>query len=188
MADTETKLAEKSQENFVVGNKIYILGPFDRSVSSEVIPAFAELIDNLSGTKDPIIQIYINSYGGYAAELFSLMSFIDIAKAAGIKIITYNIGVAYSCGSLLAVLGDYRYMHKYATYLPHLGQMGMTLSTVEQLERNAKRVAEHFAKIYTIYAAHTKLNKKQLDKVLKDDDYFMSADECLKCGFCDEII
>ena len=187
-ADTETKIAEKSQENFVVGNRIYILGPFDRSISSEVIPAVIELIDQLKSEKDPSFEVYINSYGGYAAELFGLIAVLDIAKANGIEVITYNLGVAMSCGSLLAVTGDYRYMHKYATNLPHLGQMGMTLSTVEQLERNAKRVAEHFAKIYTIYAAHTKLNKKQLDKVLKDDDYFMSADECLKCGFCDEII
>ena len=188
MADTETKLAEKSQENFVVGNKIYILGPFDRSVSSEVIPAFAELIDNLSGTKDPIIQIYINSYGGYAAELFSLMSFIDIAKAAGIKIITYNIGVAYSCGSLLAVLGDYRYMHKYATNLPHLGQASMAPQTFEQLERGIKNINEHFVTIKAIYEKHTKMPKKQLEKVLKDDDYFMNAEECVKYGFCDESI
>ena len=187
-ADCDTEVVKKSQENFVVGNRIYILGPFDRSISSEVIPVIVELIDQIKSEKDPAFEIYINSYGGYAAELFGLIAVLDIAKAAGIKIITYNLGVAMSCGSLLAVIGDYRYMHKYATNLPHLGQMGMTLSTVEQLERNAKRVAEHFGKIYSIYAAHTKLNKKQLDKVLKDDDYFMSADECLKYGFCDEII
>lgn len=188
MAETETKVAEKSQENFVVGNKIYILGPFDRSVSSEVIPAFSELIDNLNGTKDPVIQIYINSYGGYASELFSLMTFIDIAKADGIKIITYNIGTAYSCGSLLAILGDYRFMHKYATNLPHLGQAGMTPQTVEQLERGIKNISEHFNTIKTIYEKHTKMPKKMLEKVLKDDDYFMNAEECLKYGFCDEII
>ena len=44
-ADSETETAKKSQENFVVGNRIYILGPFDRSISSEVIPAVIELTD-----------------------------------------------------------------------------------------------------------------------------------------------
>jgi len=188
LAESETEVAKKSQENFVVGNRIYILGPFDRSISSEVIPAIIELIDSLKSEKDPYFEIYINSYGGFSAELFGLLTVLDLAKKAGIKIITYNIGAAYSCGSMLAVIGDYRYMHKYATNLPHLGQAGMTLTTVEQLERNTKRVAQHFAKIYTVYAAHTKMSKKQLDKVLKDDDYFMDADECLKYGFCDEII
>ena len=139
-------------------------------------------------TKDPVFEVYINSYGGYASELFGLLTVLDLAKAAGIKIITYNIGSAYSCGSLLAVTGDYRYMHKYADNLPHLGQTEMELTTVEQLKRNTKRVAEYFAKIYSIYATHTKMSKTQLDKVLKDDDYFMDADECLKRGFCDEII
>ena len=188
MAELETKVSEKSQENFVVGNKIYILGPFDRSISSEVIPAFSELVDSLIDTKDPIIQIYINSTGGYASELFSLMSFIDIAKAHGIKIVTYNIGVAYSCGSMLAILGNIRFMHHYATNLPHLGQAGMSPQTVEQLERGIKHISDHFNTIKGIYETYTKMPKKMLEKVLKDDDYFMNAEECKKYGFCDEII
>lgn len=188
MAEDITEVAKKSQENFVVGNKIYILGPFDRSVSSEVIPAFSELIDALSDTKDPIIHIYINSSGGYCSELFSLMTFIDIAKSHGIKIITYNIGIAYSCGSMLAILGDVRFMHRYATNLPHLGQAGMAPQTIEQLERGIKHISDHFDTIRCIYEAYTKMPKKMLDKVLKDDDYFMNAVECKKYGFCDEII
>lgn len=71
--------------------------------------------------KNPEIEIYINSYGGYASELLGLLSLIELAKSEGIKIKTYNIGCAYSCGSLLAVVGDERYMYRYADNLPHLG-------------------------------------------------------------------
>ena len=79
-------------------------------------------------------------------------------------------------------------MHKYATNLPHLGQASMAPQTFEQLERGIKNINEHFVTIKAIYEKHTKMPKKQLEKVLKDDDYFMNAEECLKYGFCDEII
>ena len=188
MADAVTEISKVSKENFVVANRIYILGPFDRSISSEVIPAFIELIDQLQFTKDAVIEIYINSYGGFCAELMGLISVIDIAKSHGIKIVTYNIGVAYSCGSMLSILGDYRIMHKYATNLPHLGQASIDPQTFEQLERGAKYINDHFSMIRAIYLKYTKMPKSKIDKVLNDDDYYMNAEECKKFGFCDETI
>lgn len=188
MADCQTEILKKSQENFVVGNRIYILGPFDRSISSDVIPAFVELIDGLRDVKDSVIEIYINSHGGYMSELLGLMTLVDLAKGYGIKIVTYNIGVAYSCGSLLSVIGDHRYMYRYAENLPHLGTAYMSPQTLEQLDRGVKHISEHFAKIILIYSQYTKASKKELEKILKDDDYIMNAEECLTKGFCDEII
>lgn len=188
MADSCTKTAEKAQENFVRGNRVYILGPFDRSISSNVVPDLLELIDVMAATKDPVIEFYINSHGGYAAELLSLASLIQMAKAQGIKIVTYNLGVAYSCGSMLAVMGDYKYMSRYADNLPHLGQAFIAPTTIEQLERGTKHVADWFSKILSIYAENTKISKKELIKILKDDECHLNAEECLNYGFCDEII
>lgn len=188
MADTNTEIRNKSQENFIVGNRVYILGPFDRSISSDVIPALVEMIDALKTEKNSVIEFYINSYGGYAAELLGLLTLIDMAKSNGIKIITYNMGAAYSCGSLLSVVGDYRYMYRYAHNLPHLGQTFLAPTTVEQLNREAKHAAEWFSIIYDIYSTYTKMPKKKLKTVLEDDNYFMNAQECLDNGFCDEII
>ena len=188
MADSITEVAKKAQENFVRANRIFILGPFDRSISEKVIPDFLDLIDLIKTEKEPVIEIYINSHGGYASELMGLLSVIQMAKSFGIKIVTYNIGVAYSCGSLLAVIGDYKFMYRYADNLPHLGQACMCPQTFEQLNRNTKHIASWFNTIADIYAKHTKVSKKELIKILKDDDYHMDADECLKKGFCDEII
>lgn len=180
--------SKNTPANFVRGNRIYILGDFDKTISFNVIPNMMDLIDTLKYAKEPELEIYINSYGGFANELLSLLSVVDLAKASGIKVITYNIGTAYSCGSLLAVVGNERYMYRYADNLPHLGQVFLNPQTVEQLERGAKHVIDWFSTIMEIYAMHTKMPKKLLDKVLKDDDYHMNAAECLKYGFCDKII
>lgn len=188
MADCQTEVQKKSQENFVVGNRVYILGPFDRSISSEVIPALVEVIEALKTEKDSTIEFYINSFGGYSAELLSLLTLIDLAKNNGIKIVTYNLGTAYSCGSMLAVVGDHRYMYRYAHNLPHLGQTFLAPTTVEQLNREAKHAAEWFSIVFDIYSTYTKMPKKKLKQVLEDDDYYMNSQECLENGFCDEII
>lgn len=167
---------------------MYILGDFDKTISTNVIPELNDLIDTMKFAKEPEIEIYINSYGGYASELLGLLSCIDLAKKNGIKVITYNIGCAYSCGSLLAVVGDHKFMYRYADNVPHLGQIFLTPQTVEQLERGTKHAIDWFSIIIEIYALYTKMPKKMLIKVLKDDDYHMNAEECLKYGFCDEII
>ena len=87
MCEDATKLAEMSQENFVKDGRVYIMGPFDRSISSKVIPDFIGLIDCIRFSKQPAIEIFINSGGGYSSELYALLSVIDMAKEEGIKML-----------------------------------------------------------------------------------------------------
>ena len=189
MAETVT-IPEKeySKENFVKDGKVYILGPFDRSISKNVIPEFMNLIGSECMAKDPGIPIYINSYGGFASELISLLSIIDLAKSAEIPIMTYNLGVAFSCGSLLAVYGDKRYMGKHATNLMHLGSIESKSHTMLQIERNHSYDKAFFNKIIGIYEEHTKMKRDEIEKALSDDCYYLDAKQCLKKGLCDEII
>ena len=178
VVETVTKLPEVSKENFIC---------FDRSISSEVIPGLMSIITMKRNTIDPVIEIYINSHGGYAHELFGLMSIIDIGRLYGIKFITYNLGLAASCGSLLAVYGDHRYMSKYATNLMHLGQAGSMFSTFKQMERQNENNKKHFNKIIDIYAATTKIDKKKITELLTEDSLYLDPKQCLKYGLCDEI-
>ena len=179
---------ECSKENFVKDGKVYILGPFDRSISQSVIPDFMNLIGSECMTKDSSIPIYINSYGGYASELLSLLSIIDLARAADIKIITFNLGVAFSCGSLLAVYGDKRYMSRHATNLMHLGSIESKSETLLQIERNRNYDKAFFNKIIGIYEDHTKMKRAEIEKALSDDCFYLDAKQCLKKGLCDEIV
>ena len=188
LCEDASKLAEVSQENFVKDGRVYIMGPFDRSISSKVIPDFINLIDMIRPAKQPGIEIFINSGGGYACELYALLSAIDMAHEEGIKIFTYNMGIAGSCASMLAVCGDERYMSQYGVNYPHLGSTSSHVETFEQMERENKRVKNWLNQTVDIYAAHTKLNRKQLMKYLSDDNWNLNAQECLKYGFCDKII
>lgn len=174
--------------NKVVDNKVYILGEFDSTISEFIVPALADEIEKLKGQKDPFIEFYINSIGGSAYELFSLLSLMDFARLEGIKIITKVIGIAHSCGSLLAVYGDERYMCRWGTNLMHYGTAYTAASTPLQVERQSLELQEHFKKIEKIYAEHTKLNIQQIRSLMKDDSCYLQASECLKNGLCDLVV
>jgi ATP-dependent protease ClpP protease subunit len=174
-------------DNFVKDGSVYILGDFDSSISKNVIPEMVKMIDEKKKMSEPKIDIYINSAGGIVSELIGLLSVIQLAKNAGIAICTYNIGMAHSCGSLLFIHGDARVMYRNAESLMHLGNTGDFYSTYEQLERSTKRTKWHFDRIVNMYVEHTKMNRKKIEKILKDDCCYMNAEECLKNGICDAI-
>lgn len=183
------KTPNQKSKNFVTDDgNVYILGEFDSTISTEVIYALVSLTEQIAHIKNPTIHIYINSYGGDASELFSLLSILDDAKKKNITIYTHVIGVAYSAGSILAAYGDYRTMSRYSDHLLHLGCAGAEFSTFEQLKREAENNVKHFNKILQIYSEHTKIPKKKLTEMLKDDKLYLDADQCLKYGICDEIV
>ena len=64
-------MENKKTKNFVTDDgNVYILGDFDSTISTEVIPILMSLIDQMAARKNPEIHIYINSPGGDACELF----------------------------------------------------------------------------------------------------------------------
>lgn len=186
--ETPSRNSVPKPRNFVTDDgNVYILGEFDFTISTEVIPIVTSFIGQMAPLKDPVIHIYINSCGGDAYELFSLLSVLDCAKSKGIAVHTHVIGVAYSAGSILAAYGDYRTMSRYSDHLLHLGCAGAEFSTFEQLKREAENSVKHFNKILRIYSEHTKIPKKKLEEMMRDDKLYLDAEQCLKYGICDEI-
>lgn len=188
MAEPETTVAETSKENFVKDGKVYILGPFDRSISQNVIPGMAEIIGEINGHKDAALVIYINSFGGYLAELLSVLAMIELAKHLGITVVTHVLGAAFSCGSILAIHGDHRLMYRHATHLMHLGQHGAGYETYEQLDRSTKHAKKMLDMIVKMYVDNTKMTEAQVKKIMEDDNCYLDAKECKKLGLCDEIL
>lgn len=167
---------------------VFILGEFDKSISSEVVPGLVKKIRDEAGNPNASIWFYINSPGGYVHELYNLLSLIDIAKQQGIKIYTVVMGEASSCASMLAIHGDHRAIYKNGTHLVHLGCATTAQHTFEQLERNTKHIHEHFDNIVRMYKENTKMSDKQIRKALLDDMCFFNAKECKEYGLVDEII
>lgn len=177
-----------SNTNFVKDNNVYIMGEFDESISTNIIPELVKLINVESEKKHGVINFFINSNGGAARELYALLTLVNIAKAKGILIITTVIGYAFSCASMLAVTGDKRFIYEGASHLMHLGSRLFSISTVEQSNRENLRTERYFDFIVSHYNKHTKMTKDEIAEAVKDDSYYINAHECVKLGFADCVI
>lgn len=178
---------EKNCTNYVDGNSVFILGAFDDTISKNIVPNLVKIINQQKSLKNGKIDFYINSYGGYCSELYSILSLVSLAKSNGIKINTFNMGIAYSCASILSVVGDERKMFKCAKNLMHLGETFSASSTFMQLDRNHKRQKDHFNNIVSMYATHTKLTEKKIRELMSDNCCYLNSNECLKFGLVDEV-
>ena len=182
---------ESKKLNFVEDSNVYILGEFDESISSDVVPALNKLIDtldDLASSKNNTITFYINTSGGNVNELYNLLALIDIAKQKNIKIKTVVTSDAFSCASLLAIHGDERLIYKFGTHLLHLGCVSTSVCTFTQLKRNEKFIKEHFENIVKMYVENTKIPEEKVRELLIDDTCFLNANECKEMGLVDKII
>ena len=174
-------------QNFITGNEVYIFGEFDADMTEHIIAPLATLIETKKTVKDATITVHINSNGGYAKYAWSIIGLLNSAKGAGIKVKTVVHADAYSCGSLVAVAGTVgeRYIMPNAKHLLHCGSAGIVPKTHLQLERGTEWIKHHFDSIIAHYQKHAKV--PHLKAKLKDDEYFVYANDCVKFKLADKI-
>jgi ATP-dependent protease ClpP protease subunit len=137
----------------------------------------------LSGGDPRKIFLHINSYGGSVFAGFSSVDYIRGCKVPTVSVID---GCAASAATIMSVTANHRQINKHAYMLIHQLSSGMWGKYQEQKDtmENNDRLMQM---IISIYEEHTKIPKKELDKLLKHDLWW-DADTCLKYGLVDEII
>lgn len=133
----------------------------------------------------PPIKLYIDSYGG---SVYQGLGLIGVMKQSATPIHTYVIGVAMSCGFLIAIHGKKRFCYKHATYMYHQLSSGIwgKLADMQEDLTEAARLQKLIEDL-TVEATFIPL------PTLKDNfehkrDWFMTASEALKQGAVDEIL
>ena len=129
------------------------------------------------------IYLHINSYGGSVFAGFSSVDYILNSKVPVTSIID---GCAASAATIMSVTAKHRQINKHAYMLIHQLSSGMWGKYQEQKDtmENNDRLMKM---IIDIYEEHTKIPKKELNKLLKHDLWW-DAETCLKYGLVDEII
>jgi len=175
---------------FSDGNVFYI-SDFDEGMETDILIPFIKEVKNQAKYKDGHIDLWINSYGGYAHIVFHLVEQMEIAKRMGVKVRTIVTSAAYSCGSIIAVAGSEgeRYIAKDAKHLAHYGRVFSQQSTPEQVERNTNYADQHFKHILNHYKKYCKgPTPHELEEAMKDDMYFIGARQAIKWGMADKYI
>ena len=174
------------KEHIIDENNIFIYGSFDAPLVDGVISKLPSLIQAQSKQKDGSINIYIDSNGGEVRYLWNIVALLEQAKAKGIKIRTYALGSVFSAGSLLAIIGDERYISRNSQHILHLGSSTWQVYTDEQLERTKKYTKRHFNAIRDHYKRYAKV--PNLEEKLKDDYYGVYGKTLITYKLADKFI
>ena len=129
------------------------------------------------------IYLHINSYGG---SVFAGFSSVDYILNSEVPVTSIIDGCAASAATIMSVTAKHRQINKHAYMLIHQLSSGMWGKYQEQQDsmENNDRLMKM---IVDIYEEHTKIPKKELNKLLKHDLWW-DAETCLKYGLVDEII
>lgn len=147
-----------------------------------IIPAEVRKVFDDIDTND--IDLHINSYGG---SVFASVSIFNHIRTLNKNITVYIDGLAASGASLIAMAGSKLIMPKNTTLMIHRASSFCWGNC-----NDMKKVAETLEKLDNVTVFETyKAKFKGTDEELKnliDTETWLSADECLENGFCDEVI
>lgn len=132
------------------------------------------------------LTLIINSPGG---EVNSAFAIIDAMEGSSIPVHTIGLGMIGSCGFLTFIAGTkgHRVLTPNTSILSHQwswgdrGKAHELFATVREYELTQERMMNHYIK-------HTGMSKAQIEeKLLPPHDVWLSAQEALDLGVCDQI-
>lgn len=168
---------------------VFVLNDFDDNMEGNIVLDLTLQIQEQAKVKDGgIIDLYINSFGGYAHLVFHLIELVELAKRQGTVVRTIVPSVAFSAGSMLAVAGTpgERYISKAGEHLIHYGRTGSVEETPKQVERFAEYKKRDFKNTLAHYQKYA--NVPNLDTEMMDDGWFIPAKDCVKWKLADKFL
>lgn len=165
---------------------VFFIGDFDDNAERELAITLPKEIQRQRKFRDGRIDLYINSFGGYAHLVFQLIEMVEVAKRLDITVRTIVPSIAFSAGSMLAITGTpgERYIAKDGEHLLHYGTTGSQETTPVQIERMTAYKNRDFKKTLKHYERYAKV--PDLSKHLADDGFFVPAKQCISWGLADK--
>lgn len=172
--------------NKTEGN-LFFITDFDDSMESELVIPLIRQIQYQKTLREGRIDLYVNSFGGYAHLAFQIVSLLEQAQREEITVRTIVPDAAFSAGSIVAVAGSpgHRYIERNAQHLAHYGMAGSVDMTPEQAARAYEERTRHFKKIRKHYLDYTNIDPAELDRLMSDDQGYITSAKCIKWGFAD---
>ena len=139
-------------------------------------------------TRQTVITVIIDSYGG---QVYSLMSMIASIKSSRIPVATIVEGKAMSCGVILAACGakGHRYISEDATLMIHDVSSG-AYGKNSEIQASADETARLNKKIYEILAENSDKSFKWFQEQILERgraDWFVEPEKAIDIGICDKI-
>ncbi len=137
-----------------------------------------ELVQQLDQLDVDLINVYINSYGGFVSEAWAIHNALKRQKA---KIRTVCEGFACSAASLIFMAGDERIMLDTSALWIHNVQT-VAAGDYKKLQSEAEGAKKLNELGIQIYLEHVNLSKEELAEMM-DKETWISPTEALEWGF-----
>lgn len=174
------------EPNDLRSNGVFLLSEdIDEVSCGEAIEFILESNLNMNPSYDHLTMI-INSHGGSVVDGFALL---DVMAGSIMPIWTCGIGIVASMGLIIFMAGKkgHRILTPNTMILSHqwwsvnFGKEHELVAARKKNELISQMIIKHYKK-------HTKLKEKEIKKfLLPESDVWLTAEEALKYGICDEI-
>lgn len=131
------------------------------------------------------IKIYINSYGGYTDDMWAL---VDIMIGSKTPIHTYSTSHADSCGFMIFIAGEKRFITKHTKMTYHQPSGG-----VRGTYQGIKESMEELDRVYLDYeefvAERTKITRDKLKEIKERKlDWIIYSEQSIELGVATDFI
>lgn len=135
------------------------------------------------------IRILINSPGGSIFDGNALVSTIKDLQRKGHKFTIKGTGAVFSYGAVILATGDRRIMDQDAVLMIHsLQAVGRGLTgSMEAIADQTEMLQKVNGRLLRILAEKSNLSQDKLAEMTERKDLYLSAEEALRYGLCDEV-
>jgi ATP-dependent Clp protease protease subunit len=142
-----------------------------------------------AGKDGPVrVTLYVDSPGGMIKDIFKFVDYVRILRRRGrIHLTTVIVGLAASAATIMASMGDVRYVTSSSTCMIHelsAGNYG-TFTHLTSEMKNIKHLHDTIVDIYV--SANSKVTRESLSDMLLKETWFTSQ-EYVEAGFADSIL
>lgn len=133
------------------------------------------------------LNLRVNSYGGSCVAGNTIVNLIDnYKKKTGAKVHAYIDGIAASMGSGIAMAADYIFMAENAIFMVHK-PYSIAAGNSFDMEKEAEVLEKIEDTLVSNYMRHFNGTEDQMRQLMADESW-LTADEALEYGLCDEIV
>ncbi len=137
--------------------------------------------EDLLPLHEDVVIFRVNSEGGNLFKLIEIFELIDILKHQGVRFIAEVGSHAYSAAFYLLMKMDEVYLSKYATLMYHQMSLALSLTRLNDLELETKRMMKIQNKLDQLVLENTKISKELLEEY-KGKDLWLDYDDAVKYG------
>ncbi|MGN0617034.1 ClpP family protease [Ruminococcus flavefaciens] len=161
--------------------RLFLVGPIDHRMAVDFISAMLVLAEE---KKDA--EIIIDSPGG---EISAGLMIYDVLRSYKYKITMYCTGLAASMAAIILAGGQKgrRFILPHSQVMIHEPLISSGFGgSATSIEKTAQGILETKAVLNKILAEHTGRSVNEINKATLEDN-FMTSEEAVKFGICDEI-